>query len=110
MVLWKQYRSVKLKLLEEIYLETIELKIGRYIYEINENDLIFDNGSCLQLWTKDVPGTSFNNAYNKGQKPLLSKKLASDLKKTNFIYLYKKINSTDSYWKFDIDRMKKMGY
>ncbi len=90
-------------------METVELKIGRYIYEVNENDLIFDNGCCLQLWTKEVPGTSFN-AYNKGLKPQLSKKLASDLKKTNLIYLYKKINNMESYWKFDIDRMKKMGY
>ena len=37
----------------------VTLKVGRNILNINENDLILDNGSCYQIITKQI-GSGFN--------------------------------------------------
>lgn len=36
----------------------MELKVGRRIIDIDENDLILDNGACYQIVTKKI-GTGF---------------------------------------------------
>lgn len=91
----------------------MELKIGRRIIDIDENDLILDNGVCYQIVTKEI-GTGFYKS-----SPVMSKKLFSELKKLEFIFTSdglrlqaeKRYGHTGlTYWKFNIDRMKKSGY
>ena len=52
----------------------VKLKVGRNIIELDEKDLILDNGACYQIVTKKVGG--FDWYY-----PIMSKKLFHDLKK-----------------------------
>ena len=94
-------------------METIRLKVGRDILEIDKNDLILDNEACYQIVTKEVV------RINCKHSPVMSKKLFSDLKKCELIFTNEELRQmaikkyhTDkcSLWKFDIDRMKKMGY
>ena len=94
-------------------METIKLKVGRDILEINKNDLIIDNGACYQIITKEVGRTNCKHS------PIMSKKLFSDLKKCELIFTDEELKqmairkyNIDNIilWKFDIDRMKKMGY
>ena len=58
----------------------IELKVGRNILKINENDVIMDNGACYQIITKQI-GYGWNASI-----PKMSKKLFTDLLKANLIY------------------------
>lgn len=88
---------------------TIQLKIGRNVFNVDKNDLVFDNGFCQQLITKYI-----SHGYNK-EVPVLSKKLFADLKKLEFLIIYtpksdkyKSYNGT--FYRFDIERMKKYGY
>lgn len=91
---------------------TIELKIGRKIYNIDENDIVMDNGACIQVITK-MAGAAWRE-----HPVIMSKKLFSDLKKVGFLYTNselediatKKYHSTSTLYKFDIDRMKQAGY
>ena len=94
-------------------METIKLKVGRDILEIDKNDLILDNGACYQIITKEVGRTNCKHSS------IMSKKLFSDLKKCELIFTneelrqmaIKKYNTNSiMLWKFDIDRMKEMGY
>nr|WP_142411372.1 hypothetical protein [Clostridium sp. Marseille-P7770] len=88
----------------------MELKIGRYVYDVNENDLLLDNGCCFQLITK------FTGIGLDSQSPAkLSKKLVKDLKKSNAIYTNEDLKmaaesryrySGITFWKFDIEKMK----
>jgi len=89
----------------------IKLKIGRYICEIKEDDLIFDNGVCYQIITQKV-GT--DKSY-----PIMSKKLFNDLKKTGLIFTNDRLklaamnkynDACFIFWKFDISRMERLGY
>ena len=91
----------------------IEMKIGRYIKNIGKEDLILDNGSCIQVVTQ-------NGAFSKyGYAPLrMSKKMFEELRKINFIYLdvskTKKENEKYNtpwlyYFRFDIDLMIESG-
>ena len=94
-------------------METISLKVGRDILEIDKNDLILDNKACYQIITKEV------GKINCKHSPIMSKKLFNDLKKCELIFTNEdlmqmaikkdNINSV-MLWKFDIDSMKKMGY
>lgn len=91
----------------------IKIKIGRYIVDIDKNDLILDNGSCVRVMTKE----HFNGWH---RNPIhISKKLFKDLKTCCFIFVDQqqtdKINEyyksyTFTYYRFDIDRMIKNGY
>lgn len=56
----------------------VKLKVGRNIIELDEKDLILDNGACYQIVTKKVGG--FDWYY-----PIMSKKLFHDLKKLELI-------------------------
>ena len=93
-------------------MQTIEIKINRYIKHIDKNDLILDNGSCIQVLTQ----TGSRGLY--GYAPLImSKRLFKELKNLQFIFVDKeKTESTNSdkfcltYYRFDIDRMIQMGY
>lgn len=91
-------------------METVRLKIGREIFEINENDIIIDNGSCYQLVTQKI-GNMVSGYY----PPIVSKKLFNSLKKTGQLladekteeYKRKKYNGTKiECYRFDIEKMK----
>lgn len=91
----------------------VKLKVGRNILDIDENDLILDNGSCYQIVTKRV-GFGFNKSI-----PLMSKKLFGDLKKCELIFtseglrqaaIKKYGNHVMTYWKFNVNKMKELGY
>lgn len=90
----------------------VKLKVGRDIIELDEKDLILDNGACYQIVTKKVG--RFNWHY-----PIMSKKLFHDLKKLELIFtseglkqnaIKKYGTSVMTYWKFNIERMQKLGY
>lgn len=91
----------------------VKLKVGRNILNINENDLILDNGACYQIVTQKI-GYGFDK-----RTPLMSKKLFNDLKKCELIFTNEKLRiaainkygtNIKAYWKFNIDKMKEMGY
>ena len=48
----------------------MELKIGKYLYEITEADRFMDNGRCVQLLTQSKRPSS----YGTRPRPVLSKK------------------------------------
>lgn len=92
----------------------IEMKIGRYIRHIGENDLILDNGACIQIITQTG---KWNMWY--ASPLIMSKKLFKELKTCGFIFIDK--NRTDkaneqyknpflTCYRFDIDRLIKNGY
>lgn len=91
----------------------VKLKVGRNILGIDENDLILDNRACYQIITKRI-GFGFNESI-----PVMSKKLFADLKKCELIFTSEELrqaaiekygNSVVAFWKFNIDKMQKMGY
>lgn len=53
-----------------------KLKVGRNIIELDEKDLVLDNGACYQIVTKRVGGLDW-------YYPVMSKKLFHDLKNLN---------------------------
>lgn len=90
----------------------VKLKVGRNIIELDEKDLILDNGACYQIVTKKAGG--FDWYY-----PIMSKKLFHDLKKLELIFTSEELKedaikkygtSVITYWKFNIERMQKLGY
>ncbi len=92
----------------------VEMKINRYIVKVGKDDLVLDNGACIQVPTQVV---SFDGWHTKTL--IMSKKLFKELKMLDFIYIDKerteKANkgykeSWLTYYRFDIDRMLKMGY
>lgn len=91
----------------------VKLKVGRNILDINENDLILDNGACYQIITKRIEFGSNESI------PVMSKKLFKDLKKCELVFTSKGLrqavikkygNHVVSFWKFNVDQMQKMGY
>lgn len=91
----------------------VKLKVGRNVLDISENDLILDNGACYQIVTQKI-GHGFNKVT-----PRMSKKLFSDLKNTGLIFTNDELrqaaikrygNIVETYWKFNIESMKKLGY
>ena len=90
----------------------MELKIGRNIYNVDERDLLLDNGACFQLI---IP--SYGIGLDSQSLPQLSKKLVKDLKKSNAIYTNDNLKmaaearygcSGMTFWKFDIEKMKQL--
>lgn len=90
----------------------IQLKIGKEIYNINENDIVMDNGSCIQVITKKKQDGWYSYPVK------MSKKLFSDLKKVAYLYTNEELEkiSAKKYaipvtlYKFDTERMKQAGY
>nr|DAF25591.1 MAG TPA: hypothetical protein [Caudoviricetes sp.] len=91
----------------------VKLKVGRNILDISENDLILDNGVCYQIVTQKVR-KGFDSYY-----PRMSKKLFNDLKNLELIFtseglrqdaINKYGSSVITCWKFNIERMQKLGY
>ena len=91
----------------------VKLKVGRIIFDIGENDLILDNGACYILVTKKVMKN-----YSE-YSPTVSKKLFNDLKKCELVFTSEGLRQTAierygnhviTFWKFNVDQMKKMGY
>lgn len=60
----------------------IEMKINRYVKHIGEDDLILDNGACIQITTQNGAFSNWNYGTLR-----MSKKMFEDLKKRDFIYL-----------------------
>lgn len=90
------------------------MKINRYIKPIGKDDLILDNGSCIQVITQCGSFSGYSYAPLK-----MSKKLFKELKFLGFIFvdeeLSKKANEPYktpflTYYRFDIDRLISMGY
>lgn len=84
------------------------MKIGRYDFEINENDVIFDNSFCYQLITR----------YCNGGRPRMSKLLFKKLLKQGVLYLTDErleytLESGKDIWyrqyKFDIRKLDDIG-
>ncbi len=91
----------------------VKLKVGRNVFDIDNNDLILDNGVCYQIITKEIR-KGFDRII-----PKISSKLFNDLKKYELIFtseglrqaaIEKYGNSVETFWKFNIDQMQKMGY
>lgn len=91
----------------------VKLKVGRNVFDIDDNDLILDNGACYQIITKEI-----RKGFDR-TTPKMSSKLFNDLKKCELIFtseglrqaaIEKYGNSVIAFWKFDVDQMKKMGY
>lgn len=86
------------------------MRLGRYEFDnINEDDRIFDNGSCYQLITR-TKGYGFNKTI-----PIISKSLFNKLLKSEQIILisdkhsYYMTNGEEvrfKYYKFNIDMIK----
>ena len=57
------------------------MKIGRYEYDINENDIFMDNSACIQLITQSKE----NNNWGSRPNPVLSKDLAKKVRKMKLI-------------------------
>lgn len=91
----------------------IEMKINRYVKHISKDDLILDNGACIQVITQK--GVFVNYGY----APLhMSKKLFKQLKDCNFIHIDKELTDKANsqykkpfltYYRFDIDTMIRSG-
>lgn len=87
----------------------MDLKVGRNILDINEKDIILDNGACCQIITKEVG--KLCETYS----PIISKSLFSKLNKCGAVYtnemLKKKaferyhINSC-TFWAFDMKKLE----
>lgn len=92
----------------------IEMKINRHVKHIGKDDLILDNGSCIQVTTQKGVWVDWDYA------PLImSKKLFKQLKGCNFIFVDKEKTEQANeeyknpfliYYRFDIDKMIKNGY
>lgn len=87
----------------------MDLKVGRDVLDINEKDIILDNGACYQIITKEV------GKLWKAYFPVISKSLFSKLNKCGAVYtnemLKKKaferyhINSC-TFWAFDMKKLE----
>ena len=87
----------------------MDLTVGRDILDINEKDIILDNGACYQIITKEVG--KLCETYS----PIISKSLFSKLNKCGAVYtnemLKKKaferyhINSC-TFWAFDMKKLE----
>lgn len=95
----------------------IPLKIGRNVVNITENDIVVDNGTCIQVITRIIADYS---EYPPQKHPLrMSKKLFKELKKYGFLYtddILKNIAKSRYHsnnivlYKFNIEEMAASGY
>lgn len=87
----------------------MDLKVGRNILDINEKDIILDNGACYQIITKEV-GKLFET-----YSPIMSKKLFDRLNRCVAVYtnemLKKKAferyhTNSCTFWVFNIEKLE----
>ena len=87
----------------------MDLKVGRDILDINEKDIILDNGACYQIITKEVG--KLCETYS----PIISKSLFSKLNKCGAVYtnemLKKKAferyhTNSCTFWGFNIEKLE----
>lgn len=87
------------------------MKIGRKEYDINDKDVIFDNGACYQLISREIR-SGFNTA-----SPIISKALFAKLLKNDVVKIHKnseeickrRYGYTDCrLWVFDIEKLKNL--
>lgn len=87
----------------------MDLKVGRNILDINEKDIILDNGACYQIITKEV-GKLFET-----YSPIMSKKLFDRLNRCGAVYtnemLKKKAfekyhTNSCTFWAFNIEKLE----
>jgi hypothetical protein len=92
----------------------IVMKINRYIKHIGKDDLILDNGACIQVPTQNGSFTGYKYSCL-----AMSKKLFKQLKTCGFIFVDEEITNKANenyskpfltYYRFDIDRMIANGY
>lgn len=92
----------------------IVMKIGRYIKNIGENDIVLDNGSCIQVITQTGAFQDFHYSTLS-----MSKKLFNELRKFDLLYLDVEKTKKESrgfnppklfYFRFNIEKMERMGY
>ena len=92
----------------------VEMKINRYIKHISKDDLILDNGNCIQVPTQKGAWAMWN--YDTLQ---MSKKLFKQLKDCDCIYIDKELTDKANaqyqkpfltYYRFDIDKLIENGY
>lgn len=85
-----------------------ELKIGRRVFDITENDVVMFNGACWQLITQTVH-SGWHDYY-----PTVSKTLCEKLLKKDILILTKKKDEYTTlegkqmglyYYKFDMDKL-----
>ena len=85
-----------------------ELKIGRRVFDITENDVVLFNGACWILITQ----TYFADWHN--HYPLMSKTMCEKFVKKNILVMFKKEGeylTQDGkqmgmyYYKFDMDKL-----
>ena len=85
------------------------IKLGRYNVEIDEEDIVLDNGCCIQVLTRGfVFGRFVFGLFNKGI-PRISKKLFSEFLKKKCLVLFKE-NEFGKYYHFDLNRLLEEGY
>lgn len=87
-----------------------ELKVGRNVFDINENDVVLFNGACWMLLTRKI-GKEWHY-YN----PTVSKALCQKLLKKDILVMFKKEReylTSDGkqmglyYYKFDMEKLEK---
>lgn len=85
------------------------LKVGRHLYDINENDVVMFNGACWQLITRSI----FSGWHS--YPPTVSKVICEKFVKKGILVLYKKEREYTTaegkqmglyYYKFDINKLK----
>ena len=74
----------------------VKLKVGRNIFDIDDNDLILDNGACYILVTKKIT-KNYSSC-----SPTVSKKLFNDMKKCDVIFRIE-TGCNRAIWKFCCD-------
>lgn len=89
---------------------SIELKIGRDIYKLDNTDIVMDNGTEILVVTKEVGSVWYRSPLR------MSKKLFNDLKKVGYLYTDEKLaeyakrkyDGPVVLYRFDIDKMSKL--
>ena len=78
--------------------------LGRHEVEVNDEDVVLDNGYYIQVVTKRVHTGNFGYVA-----PSISKKLYKEFLKKNCIVLYKE-ECGYKYYHFDTNRLFEEGY
>ena len=79
----------------------MDLKVGRNILDINEKDIILDNGACYQIITKEAG--KLWETYS----PIMSKKLFDRLNRCGAVYTIEKYHTNScTFWAFNIEKLE----